>query len=334
MKIYEDDRKIREWDFNKNINIDIVEEEDTSEEIAYWICEDCKTEYTEAVEKHSTTVYSCPKCKHKLLYDINKKQYEFLYFMKNMLPQLVLIAIVEFFFNAITIEKISINEQSIVTSVFHVIVYGGILLLLHNFFVRKVNKDFPLKKIRTITYEIINENIGKLVDIKNFIHITLLHMIRHRLKEKDLSNEDIAYEINNHSDTILTHYAKQIGNDNYKVYSNYKNLFHNDCFYYSILSQYETKGLIDFSTDLIYKDVTSLLITITGIFLSIMSYITNWAEFGLKSLLTMLTIIILIFALYIPNYKSKIKQLRKGYMQQLIIISSSVTKYLKEKASK
>lgn len=66
--VYDDfnNDKVDEWDFEKNTQIDILQEPSDSEKEANWVCSNCGCKYKGKIKQHSH--YKCPKCGDSMLY--------------------------------------------------------------------------------------------------------------------------------------------------------------------------------------------------------------------------------------------------------------------------
>lgn len=327
VSIYDDFNtdKIDEWNFEKNTQVDILEEPSNSEKSINWICSNCGCEYEGKINCHPQ--YKCPNCGNRMLYEgiSGYKKKWFLHQVKNYIYITIMSFVITFLQYGVTHKWEKITQDLITTLLFSEI----ILLELINICVIveriNLNKDKQLIKVRYTLYNLF-KNYNDINIVKNSYFKTienrLIFLTRDRIKKFNKQEILDMFKYNKIKNFI----------DNWvdeKDKSEFKTLlliYKNDCYFYKLYSSFETKQLINFSNDVNFKTLSiSVIIAITSLFLSIYPTINDWDLFIRKVVLLIVPLAIIIIAM-IFNFKNQKKLMINNYKFDTIYISSAIAK--------
>ena len=143
------------------------------------------------------------------------------------------------------------------------------------------------------------------------------------------SNEDIVYMLK--TDNSRSYNSLQ----NRKGLRCLKKRIQNDVYYNEIVSDYETKSMINFKSEgRILNTALEFLITFIGIFLTVVNYISNWERFGWKSLTVFAVLVVLFFVIIIPLNQWQNENKVEATRMRLIVISSAIAKKYNQSAER
>lgn len=156
--------------------------------------------------------------------------------------------------------------------------------------------------------------------LTNHINLSLAGLIKPYLSF-NCSNEKIVNNIKTDNK-----YFCKFQNNKRKIKS-LGNLIKNDVYYNQVVSDFETKNMINFKVvSKILNTTLEFFITFIGIFLTVVNYISNWERFGWKSLTVFIVFAILLFVIIIPIMEMRKRNKIRAAQMRLIVISSAIAK--------
>lgn len=327
ISIYDDFNKdkVDEWDFEKNTQVDILQESSNSEKSVNWICSNCGCEYKGKINQHSQ--YKCPKCGDRMLYEgiSGYKRKWFWHQVKSYIYIAIMSFVTTFLQYGVTFKWEKITQDLTTSLLFSIIILLELISICVIIERINLNKDKHLIKIRYTLYNLF-KNCNDINTIKDSYYKT----IENRLV---LLTGDRIKKFNKQEILDMFKYHK-IKNfiDNWvdkKDRSEFKTLlliYRNDSYFYKLYSSFETKQLINFSNDTNVKTLSiSVIITIISLFLSIYPIINDWSLFIRKVALLIVPAILIIVAM-IFNFKNQKKLMIDNYKFDTIFISSAIAK--------
>lgn len=318
-----------EWDFEKNIDIDIFEESKTSKKKANWRCSNCGCEYKKEISEHSE--YTCPNCGKKRFYSFNFSYYDknfVLYLIRMIISSFVFTFIITFLERCLVI-KLEIEKTDLIITLLFTIVMlleiSNILIIIGKI---RLNKDSEILVQRYILY-----NLFKTSSNMNNLKFNFYKTIENRLLNliKNTSNyysDSQILEIikNSKSSKIIKNWVPK---SNIAEFKSLLNIYKREGYFYKLYSLYETKQLINFENDINVKNLLiNLFITLISLFLSIYPVITNFVLFSRRIIMMILPIIFLTIGMLLI-YKSSRKSILNKYKFNIIYISSAIAKTYK-----
>lgn len=324
-----DKSKVDEWDFDKNIDIDILQEPANSKKEANWICSNCGYEYKEKINCHMQ--YNCPQCGEEMLLKTlkNYKKEKKRFLIKNYIYIIIISFILPFLQYGVTFEWKTITKDLIAILLFFVIILlelTSICIIIEQI---KFNKDKQLIKIRYSLYNLFKQcndiNVVKKYYIKT-IEDRLIFLI-----ERNGSNPDKKDVLDMFKYESTKNFNNFVVNKKSKSEFNcLLSIYRDDSYFYKLYSTFENKQLIDFSNKQNLKILMiNIAMTIISLFLSIYYTIENWNIFKREIFFAIIpSIVIIILMLF--DYKLRKRSMINDYKFDLIYISSAIAKIKNE----
>ncbi len=323
MKLYESDVQMAAWDFVENKKIDVIEEgADIDKEVSY-ICPICQKKYKKKINEWQGK--QCDVCQSKEIFYYMSGKWKYGYYFGEIF-RYFLILIFSILLSLITVEVEKFDIQFASMTVCYMIFFFGVYMLLNQYFNDSLIKNPQYQRFCLMAYLLLKQE--DVFSLTRQIDFALAGLIKPYLPFK-YSNEDIVYNIKTNGE----YFYKSLNNKR-KVKSLGK-LIKNDRYFYQIVSDYETKNLINFKIERkIINVALEFLITFIGIFFAIVNYITSWERFGWKSLIVFIVFAILLFSIIIPLMKIRRKNKIHTAQMRLIVISSAIAKKYNQDAEK
>ena len=320
MKLYEDDEKMRAWDFVENKKIDVIEEESDSDREVSYICPRCQKKYKEKEDKW--IIKRCKECfaNDHTLRDLSLGKLKFKFTVRSILPYFWVV-LFNSFASALTFQREIFDAQFIYMTICYTVFLLGLCMLLEKYFQARLMKN-PLYQRYCITaFSLLKQE--DVFELKEQVNLSLAGLIKPYVSD-NYTNEDIICQIK----TGDKYFGKLSNNKREIKY--WKKRIQDDTYYNQLVSDFETKSIINFKVESkILNTTLEFLITFIGILLAVVNYINNWERFGWKSLTFFAFFVVVFFALIAPMNKT-LEENRVGEARlRLIIISSAIAKKYK-----
>lgn len=317
--------KVDEWDFEKNIQVDILQEPSDSEKEVNWVCSNCGCEYKGKINQHSQ--YKCPKCGDRMLYEglSGYKKKWFWHQVRSYIFIAIMSFVTTFLQHGVTFKWEKITQDLTTSLLFSTIILLELISICIIIEKIKLNKDNHLIKIRYTIYNLF-KNCNDINVVKDSYYKTIEDRLIlltgdriQRFTKQDILDMFKFEKIKNFIDSWVDKKDKN-------EFKTLLLIYRNDGYFYKLYSNYETKQLINFSNDTNIKTLSiGIIITIASLFLSIFPTINDWSLFIRKVSLLVLPVVLIIIAM-IFNFKNQKKLLMENYKFDTIYISSAIAK--------
>ena len=322
--IYDDfTNKIDEWDFEKNLEIDILSEDTNSVKNASWICSNCGFHYVDKIKSHSTC--KCPKCgMTRLTKDL--QSYDILKFkccISGIIVPLILSIILYFALYGIEYKFVNITKDIIISILLSVLAFIQIATFIWSATQNKLfaSADFITKS--RLLYNLMErgENYETLkYNYENTIINRLVFLCK---------NEQLTKNTNSFRNIIQTLKNSDIGEwfdakDKKEVSYLIKNL--RTSYFDKLYSRFETKEMIEFESSYnLWEHIATLVSGIISLVLSVVTDI-NDSSFLQKKLIG-IGILFIMYATYIVlSYKKRLQAFNSNIMRDIIYVSPAIAK--------
>lgn len=312
MKLYESKEQMEAWDFIENKKIDIIEEEASiNQEVAY-ICPKCQEKYKEKADFFIKK--QCKKCRkhNKSIFYYRSGKWKQKFYIQEFLNHFLII-IFSIFASMISFELETFDLQFGYMTVCYIVFLSGSCMLLRQYLQMRLLKNPNYQRYCLTTFLLLKQE--DVFSLYTQINLSLAGLIKPYFPN-NYSNEDIVYMLK--TDNSL---------QNRRRLRCWKKRIQNDVYYNEIVSDYETKSMINFKSEgRILNTALEFLITFIGIFLTVVNYINNWERFGWKSFTVFAVLAVLFFVVIIPlnqwHKENKVEETR----MRLVVISSAIAK--------
>ncbi len=324
--VYDDPgKKINEWDFEKNLGIDVLEESTDSEKNASWICSNCGLHYEGKIKTHST--YQCPHCGNiRLLEDLHS--YEKMRrkaYIKGLIMPIFTSFIATFAFNAVKYEWNKITSDIIISLMFSLLSF-----ILIAVFVWSLDQNRIINSPIYIARSRLLYNLIATCDRYDTLRMYYKDTIANRLyilcknDQWKIDKEEFINIIKNENRKIVCEWFES--SDKAEVLFLLKVL--KTSYFDKLYSRFETKKMIDFEPNhSLMELVASVTTGIISLFLSVFSDISDWSIVGQKLILTAL--LILVYIIYIVvSHKNRLRATVSSIWIDTIYVSSSIAKII------
>lgn len=323
--MYESEEQMRAWDFIENKKIDIIEEEvNIDQEVAY-ICPNCQEKYKEKVDVR--TKKQCRRCREndrRVLYYLSGK-WKHKFYMQEFLNHFLII-IFSVFVSMISFELETFDLQFGYMTVCYIVFLFGSFMLLRQYLQMRLLKNPNYQRYCLTAFLLLKQE--DVFSLCTQINLSLAGVIKPYFSNS-YSNEDIVYMLK--TDNSRSYNSLQ----NRKGLRCLKKRIQNDVYYNEIVSDYETKSMINFKSEgRILNTALEFLITFIGIFLTVVNYISNWERFGWKSLTVFAVLVVLFFVIIIPLNQWQNENKVEATRMRLIVISSAIAKKYNQSAER
>ena len=307
------------WDFENNISIDVLEENNKSQKIANWICHNCGTKYQDKIEGHNR--FHCPTCGQREGYKVlstNYKRKHFIYSVKSS----ILPAIISLFLSMIQLGFEPITKELIVILFFNFILFFEIFSIFENIYKINLNKDEDVILKRYTQYSLIEKSISE-KDLKFYFYLSIENRILSLIRADHITKEDIIKMIKTEP---IKNYINFVNKKERTEFKALIKIYSKKSYFIKIFSEYKTKKIIDFSNDTnITNIIINSILAIAAMLLSIYQYL-NTMELLLKKALFTIPIMLIIIAAFVCFYKCKKKDIIGKYVHDNIYLSSAIAK--------
>ena len=321
MKLYESNEQMSAWDFIENQKIDVIEEESTLDREVSYICPKCQKRYKE--NANQWTFKQCDKCREDKteLFEFLSGKWKRKYYLQEIL-HFCLIFVFSFLSSAVTVKFETFDTQFIYMAICYMVFLFGAYMLLQKYLQSRLLKNPLYQRYCIVTFFLLKQE--DIFILNEQVNLSLAGFIKPYVSD-NYTNEEIVYEIKT-GDKYFGKWSQNKREINY-----WKKRIRNDTYYNQILSDFETKNMINFKTESkILNTALEFLITFIGILLSVVNYINNWERFGWKSLTVFVVLVILFFTMIVPVNKIQEKSKVNGAKQRLIVVSSAIAKKYKK----
>lgn len=314
MKLYESEEQMMAWDFIENKRIDIIEEDaNIDQEIAY-ICPKCQENYKEKVNAWSKK--QCEKCRKNYRTNYLSGKWKYRCYVHEFL-NIFFLFVFNIFVSSITLELDKFDLQFGYMTVCYMVFLFGAYMLLRKYFQLRLLKNPNYQRYCLTTFLLLKQE--DIFSLSKEINLSLAGLLKPYLLD-GRSNEEIVYMLKTDK-----HFCKS-SRDKREI-KRLGKLIRNDVYYNEVVSDFETKDMINFKSEgKIINTFLELLITFIGIFLTIVNYISDWERFGLKSLTVFAGLVVLYFTIMIHLNKWQKDNKVETTRTRLIVISSAIAK--------
>ena len=323
--IYDDStNKIAEWDFEKNVEIDILNEDTNSVKKASWICSNCGLHYDYEIKTHTT--YKCPNCgMSRLTREIhNYNNIKRNLYIKSIVFLLIGSIILNLIVYGVNYKFVNITKDVVLSILFSVLAFIQIATFIWSIDQNKMlNSTDYITKSRLL-YNLINRG-DDYETLKYYYENTIINRLLYLCKNNQLTKDiDIFLQ------AIMSPKNRKLVcewfniKDKTEVLFLIKNL--KTAYFDKLYSRFETKNMIDFRySNNLWKHIATPGSGIISLLLSMVLDINDW-NFVEKKLF----VIILLFVMYIlyiaTSYKKRLQMQLSGIMNDTIYVSSAIAK--------
>ena len=230
---------MRAWDFIENKKIDIIEEEvNIDQEVAY-ICPNCQEKYKEKVDVR--TKKQCRRCREndrRVLYYLSGK-WKHKFYMQEFLNHFLII-IFSVFVSMISFELETFDLQFGYMTVCYIVFLFGSFMLLRQYLQMRLLKNPNYQRYCLTAFLLLKQE--DVFSLCTQINLSLAGVIKPYFSNS-YSNEDIVYMLK--TDNSRSYNSLQ----NRKGLRCLKKRIQNDVYYNEIVSDYETKSMINFKSE-------------------------------------------------------------------------------------
>lgn len=326
--VYDNNDLMSEWDFDKNIGLDVLTEQDDSSISANWTCSHCGLSYSGIIKNHEKK-YSCPNCKDLQFGDLVKSlstsmRYEIKAKIQGVVMS-VFSLIVCVLPSLFTFKWETFDHQWL-----HTLIFSFILLLCSlniSYIIQKIkiNNSVVLIKHRAILFSLCKFSENNKLLIKTEFYNSIKNRLLYLMEEVEgIDKKRLLDRTRLKLKKFMPNWVKS---ENQSEFKKLYKIYINNQYFNKLFGSYESKKLTDFSNsqNIVLLSI-SITLTILTTFLSLYSSIGDWARFLGKTIFSIIMCLVIIFLLVFQKFKRLEKKEVETIFTNIVFINSAISK--------